>query len=277
MRLRFSKMHGIGNDFVMVDAIRQDLSGLDLQELARTTNDRRFGIGGDGLILTLPGDDAPFRMRMFNPDGSESEMCGNGVRCFAAFVRTEGLTDSHSIAVETGAGLLNLDSLPDGRVRVDMGLARLTRGEIGMTGAPDESWIEQPIEIDGHALTATAVSMGNPHLVIFVDDVASVPLADWGPRLERHPEFPNRVNVHFVQAMSREHLVQRTWERGASATLACGTGACASAVAGHLTGRSDARVRISLPGGDLEIEIAPDRRVHMTGPAQHVFSGEIEV
>lgn len=277
MRLRFSKMHGIGNDFVMVDAIRQDLSGLDLPELSRTTNDRRFGIGGDGLILALPGDDAPFRMRMFNPDGSESEMCGNGVRCFAAFVRTEGLTDSHSIAVETGAGLLNLDSLPDGRVRVDMGLARLTRGEIGMAGAPDESWIEQPIEIDGHALTATAVSMGNPHLVIFVDDVASVPLADWGPRLERHPEFPNRVNVHFVQAMSREHLVQRTWERGAGATLACGTGACASAVAGHLTGRSDARVRISLPGGDLEIEIAPDRRVQMTGPAQHVFSGEIDV
>ena len=277
MRLRFSKMHGIGNDFVMVDAIRQDLSGLDLPELSRTTNDRRFGIGGDGLILALPGDDAPFRMRMFNPDGSESEMCGNGVRCFAAFVRTEGLTDSHSIAVETGAGLLNLDSLPDGRVRVDMGLARLTRGEIGMTGAPDESWIEQPIEIDGHAHTATAVSMGNPHMVIFVEDVASVPLADWGPRLERHPEFPNRVNVHFVQAMSRQHLVQRTWERGAGATLACGTGACASAVAGHLTGRSDARVRISLPGGDLEIELSPDSRVWMTGPAQHVFSGEIEV
>lgn len=270
-------MHGIGNDFVMVDAIRQDLSGLDLQELARTTNDRRFGIGGDGLILALPGEDAPFRMRMFNPDGSESEMCGNGVRCFAAFVRAEGLTDSHSIAVETGAGLLTLDSLPDGRVRVDMGLARLTRGEIGMTGAPEESWIEQPIEIDGHALTATAVSMGNPHMAIFVEDVASVPLADWGPRLERHPEFPNRVNVHFVQAMSREHLVQRTWERGAGATLACGTGACASAVAGHLTGRSDARVRISLPGGDLEIEISPDRRVWMTGPARHVFSGEIEV
>lgn len=277
MRLRFSKMHGIGNDFVMVDAIRQDLSCLDLPQLARTTNDRRFGIGGDGLILALPGEEAPFRMRMFNPDGSESEMCGNGVRCFAAFVRTEGLTDSHSIGVETGAGLLTLDSLPDGRVRVDMGLARLTRGEIGMTGAPEESWIEQSIELDGHAMAATAVSMGNPHMAIFVEDAASVPLADWGPRLERHPEFPNRVNVHFVQAMNRQHLVQRTWERGAGATLACGTGACASAVAGHLIGRSDARVRISLPGGDLEIELSPDRRVWMTGPARHVFSGEIEV
>ncbi len=277
MRLRFSKMHGIGNDFVMVDAIRQNLSNLALPDLARAANDRRFGIGGDGLILALPGDEAPFRMRMFNPDGSESEMCGNGVRCFAAFARTEGLTDAHSIAVETGAGLLNLDSLPDGRVRVDMGLARLTRGEIGMNGAPDESWIEQPVEVDGHVLTATAVSMGNPHMAIFVEDVASVPLADWGPRLERHPEFPNRVNVHFVQALRRDHLIQRTWERGAGATLACGTGACASAVAGHLTGRSDACVRITLPGGDLEIELSPDRRVWMTGPAQHVFSGEIEV
>lgn len=277
MRLRFSKMHGIGNDFVMVDAIRQDLSGLDLVSLAQKTNDRRYGIGGDGLILALSGDGAPFRMRMFNPDGSESEMCGNGVRCFAAFVRSEGLADSHSIGVETGAGLLALDSLPDGRVRVDMGLARLTRSEIGMSGAADEPWIEQPIELDGHALTATAVSMGNPHMVLFVDDVGAVPLSEWGPVLERHPEFPNRVNVHFVQAMGRSHLVQRTWERGAGATLACGTGACASAVAGWVTGHTDPHVRISLPGGDLEIEIAPDRRVHMTGPAKHVFSGEIEV
>lgn len=270
-------MHGIGNDFVMVDAIRQDLSGLDLVSLAQKTNDRRYGIGGDGLILALPGDEAAFRMRMFNPDGSESEMCGNGVRCFASFVRSEGLTDSHSIGVETGAGLLALDSLPDGRVRVDMGLARLTRGEIGMSGAADEPWIEQPIELEGHALTATAVSMGNPHMVLFVDDVGAVPLSEWGPVLERHPEFPNRVNVHFVQAMGRSHLVQRTWERGAGATLACGTGACASAVAGWVTGRTDPHVPISLPGGDLEIEITPDRRVHMTGPAKHVFSGEIEV
>jgi len=277
VRLRFSKMHGIGNDFVMVDAIRQDLSGLDLVSLAQKTNDRRYGIGGDGLILALPGDEAAFRMRMFNPDGSESEMCGNGVRCFASFVRTEGLTDQSVVAVETGAGLLSLDSLSDGRVRVDMGLARMTRGEIGMTGEPDESWIEQPVGVGGQSLNATAVSMGNPHMVLFVDDVAAVPLSDWGPFLERHPEFPNRVNVHFVQAMSREHLVQRTWERGAGATLACGTGACASAVAGWVTRRSGPRVRISLPGGDLEVDIAPDRRVWMTGPAQHVFSGEIEV
>lgn len=274
--IAFHKMHGIGNDFVMIDGIRQSLAPLDLASLARRLNDRRFGIGGDGLIIAESGAQAPFRMRMFNPDGSESEMCGNGVRCFAKFVRDAGHTSETSIPVETGAGVLVLDVLEDGMVRVDMGRARLTQGEIGMAGPSSDTFQEQSVKVGAAALPATAVSMGNPHLVLFVDDVASVPLEDWGPQLEVHPLFPKRTNVHFVQVTDRGHLVQRTWERGAGATLACGTGACASAVAAFLTGRADRATEVALPGGKLWIEYAEDGTVFMTGPAETVFTGTIE-
>lgn len=271
--IQFTKMHGIGNDFVMVDAIRTPLPESQAAELSRAMNDRRLGIGGDGLILVQRGDKAPFRMRMFNPDGSESEMCGNGVRCFAKFVQDKGHTAETVIPVETGAGTLELQMQADGQVRVDMGLARFTRGEIGIEGAASEQFVEQPVEAAGLEFVGTGVSMGNPHLVIFTEDVTAVPLETWGPALENHPMFPRRINVHFVQVVSPTEIIQRTWERGAGITLACGTGACACAVASHITGRTGRDVTVKLPGGKLRIEYAEDGKVFMTGPAETVFEG----
>jgi len=262
-------MHGIGNDFVMVDTLLNPLAASDLQDLARRINDRRFGIGGDGLILIEEGKTTPFRMRMFNPDGSESEMCGNGIRCFAKLLKTHHHIEEDSVEVETGAGVLKLELKDHGMVRVDMGLARFTRGEIGMIGTEGEMFVDQPVD----RFTGTAVSMGNPHLVIFVPEVLSIDLAYEGAKLEHSPLFPNRVNVHFAQVESPKRIIQRTWERGAGATLACGTGACAVAAAALKTGRADARAHLQLPGGELEIEISKDWRVHMTGPAQSVFEG----
>lgn len=268
-------MHGIGNDFVMVDGIAHPLDPQEAPRIAQQMGDRRFGIGSDGLIVAdRDPSGGMLRMRMWNPDGSESEMCGNGVRCFAKFVHDLGYAKGNFIPVETGAGKLTLELLENGQVRVDMGVARLTRGEIGMTGPAESSFIDQPVEIGGQSLPGTAVSMGNPHLVLFVDDVASVPLADWGPTLETSPLFPNRVNVHFVEAKLPTQLIQRTWERGAGATLACGTGACAVGVAAYLTGRGARQVEIQLPGGSLKIFYDESGHVFMTGPAEYVFTGE---
>ncbi len=269
----FTKMHGIGNDFVLVDAIRRPLDGSDLSELARRICDRKLGIGADGLILVENGGSAPFRMRMFNPDGSEGEMCGNGVRCIALFLRDEGHTRAEEIPLETGAGTLSLQVLGDGKVRVDMGRAGLTRGDVGMDGDPSERFINEPMEAAGYEIRGTAVSMGNPHLIAFVEDARSWPLDEAGPAFERHHLFPRRTNVHFVQVLDRRTLVQRTWERGAGATLACGTGACASTVAAWLNGLAERSTTVRLPGGELEIEYAEDGTVWMTGPAATVFSG----
>ena len=287
--VQFTKMQGIGNDFVIVDAIQEPDLPSDLTSFARTTCDRRFGVGGDGLILLERGETAPFRMRMFNPDGSESEMCGNGIRCFAMLLQSHGHLTEDRVDVETGAGKLTLNLVGANRVRVDMGIARLKRAEIGMTEGPEgpvaltllrQSFGGQATVPFSHCEPngrgeGFAVSMGNPHLVIFVDDVAKIDLNEIGPKLEHHPEFPKRVNVHFVQVVDRAHLIQRTWERGAGITLACGTGACACGVAASVTGRSDRCVEIQLPGGKLEIEYAEDGRVFMTGPAETVFTGEI--
>lgn len=270
----FTKMHGIGNDFIVVDAMRRTTSEEDWRRLAVATCDRRFGIGSDGLILVCPGQSTAFRMRMFNPDGSESEMCGNGIRCFAKFLVTEGMAAGPQIPVETGAGLLNLLLVDDGQVRVDMGKARLQRADVGMLGAPNDSFTDAEITAAGQTLRGTAVSMGNPHLVFFVDDVDAVPLESWGPAFEKHPDFPKRINVHFIQVVDRTHLRQRTWERGAGVTLACGTGASASAVAAVVTGRAERAVSMSLPGGSLRIEYMEDGTVFMTGPAESVFTGD---
>jgi len=265
-------MQGIGNDFVVIDTIQQTELPDDLPAFARQVNDRRFGIGGDGLILLERGELAPFKMRMFNPDGSESEMCGNGIRCFGRLLHDHNHLEGDTVQVETGAGTLRLDLVEPDRFRVDMGKARLTRGEIGMTGEPDQQFIEQPV---GEGLQGTAVSMGNPHLVIFVEDAKAIELERVGPILEHHPEFPRRTNVHFIQVVDRTHLIQRTWERGAGVTLSCGTGACASAVASIITGRADRNVEISLPGGLLQIEYLEDGTVLMTGPAESVFEGTV--
>jgi diaminopimelate epimerase len=265
-------MQGIGNDFVMVDTIQEGELSSDLVELAKEVNDRRFGIGGDGLILLERGEVAPFKMRMFNPDGSESEMCGNGIRCFAILLRDHGHITGDTVDVETGAGVLKLEIVSDDRVRVDMGPARLNRGDIPVNGAPDEQFIHQNV---GGGFTGTALSMGNPHLVIFVDDVAAVDLARIGPEFENHPFFPRKTNVHFAQIVDRTHIIQRTWERGAGMTLACGTGACSVGVAAFLNGLTERKVSIRLPGGELEIEYLENGNVLMTGPAQTVFTGEI--
>lgn len=266
----FVKMHGIGNDFILVDGIGSELPGTDFPSLSKAVNDRRFGVGGDGLILMERGSDAPFRMRMFNPDGSESEMCGNGIRCFARLLQDRGYSDPGAVDVETGAGTLTVTVEPNGWVRVDMGRAHLLRAEIPMTGPAEDTFIDQPLD----RFLGTAVSMGNPHVVIFVDDVASIDLEKLGPQLEHSSLFPNRVNVHFAQRLDEGHLIQRTWERGAGITLACGTGACSVGVAGFLTGRSGRSVDIELPGGHLKVEYLESGRVLMTGPAETVFLGQ---
>ncbi len=289
-------MHGIGNDFVMVEGVRSPLPTSDPRELAKSVCDRRFGVGADGLIYVEKGEGDHFRMRMWNPDGSESEMCGNGIRCVARLLIDEGIVSSppdpslHSangergvrIPVETGAGILVLEDAGEGQIRVDMGPARLTRGEIGMVGPADERFLGEPIDTrSGQVYTGTAVSMGNPHLVLILgadgaapSKAADIDLEQIGPELEHHPLFPARTNVHFLQVVNRGHLIQRTWERGAGATLACGTGACACGVAAFLNGFSDREVDIDLPGGRLHIEYAEDGHVFMTGPAETVFDGE---
>ncbi len=272
----FTKMHGIGNDFVMVDAIQTPLPTADLTALAKRANDRKFGIGGDGLILVERGESAPYRMRMFNPDGSESEMCGNGIRCFAKMLKDHGHLREDQVKVETGAGILELYIEPSGMVKVDMGPARLARGEIGMTGDPSAEFREVEVETAIGVLPGTAVSMGNPHLVLFVDDASKIDLTQVGPPLEHHPDFPNRTNVHFIQVLDRQTLIQKTWERGAGATLACGTGACASGVAAFLTGRAERDVEVRLPGGSLFISYQPSGHVFMTGPAETVFTGTLD-
>ena len=278
---RFTKMHGIGNDFVVIDAHYRALPEDTLPEISRRLCHRKFGIGADGLILILDSDSADFRMRMFNPDGSEPEMCGNGIRCFAKYVHDHGLTSDRRITVETGAGILPLDlQVSEHRVdsvRVDMGPPYLRRDEIPMGGSGSSPVIGEHIVVDGTDFALTAVSMGNPHAVIFTDDAAAIPLDRVGPRIETHPLFPARANVHFVQVQSTEEITMRTWERGAGATLACGTGACASVVAAILNGRTGRRVLAHLPGGDLLVEWTEDNHVYMTGPAVEVFEGEIDL
>jgi len=272
--MRFVKMQGIGNDFVMVDAVRDGLPREDLPALSRSVCDRHLGVGADGLIFALQGRTADFQMRMFNPDGSESEMCGNGVRCLAQFLRNQGHTTERFVEVETGNGVLRLETMPDGQVKVMMGRAGLTRGEIGMTGDPESTFLAQPVPSGGRTVLATAVSMGNPHLVVFLEQGEKVDLRERGSELEHSPHFPERTNVHFVTVLGRDRLRQITWERGAGATLACGTGACAVAVAAHLNGLTERCVTVDLPGGSLLIEYQENGEVFMTGPAETVFEGE---
>ncbi|MDH7569104.1 MAG: diaminopimelate epimerase [Armatimonadota bacterium] len=277
--MNFRKYHGIGNDFVLIDGFKESIPEEHLPEAARRLCDRHFGVGGDGLILVLPSRSAHFRMRMFNPDGSESEMCGNGIRCFAKYVFDYGLTYEHQIDVETLAGIISPKMTVKEKkvqlVRVDMGEPRLARNEIPMKGGDGQSQVvAEEILMEGEKFEVTCVSMGNPHCVIFVDQVEHFPVSKVGPRIENHHLFPRRTNVEFVQVLRKDELQMRVWERGAGETLACGTGACAAAVAGALNGRSGRKVTVHLPGGDLEIEWADDNHVYMTGPATEVFSGE---
>jgi diaminopimelate epimerase len=274
--MKFTKMHGAGNDYVYVDCFAEKLH-TDLPPLAIAVSDRHTGIGADGLILICPSEIADARMRMFNADGSESEMCGNGVRCVAKYVYDHGIARQDRLKIETGRGVLTLDLETSGglvqRVRVNMGAPILESAKIPTT-LPGDPPIRQKLSAGGREFEVTCVSMGNPHCVTFVDELSD----DWvlrvGPEVERHPVFPRRVNAEFIQIISPREFRMRVWERGSGETQACGTGACASAVAGVLTGLTERRVLAHLPGGDLELEWSESGEVYLTGPAVEVFSGE---
>jgi diaminopimelate epimerase len=274
--MRFTKMHGLGNDYVYVSTFDQPTPP-DPAKLAVAVSDRHFGIGGDGLILIMPSNRADARMRMFNADGSEGEMCGNGVRCVAKYLHDHDLARGEEVAIETGRGVLTLGlQLVDDQVRgvrVNMGPPILDPAEIPtlLEGWPP---VDAPIRVEDRELAVTAVSMGNPHAVIYEDDAAAFPLEALGPAIEHHWAFPRRVNVHVVEVLSPGEVRMRTWERGSGITMACGTGACAVCVAGVRTGRSGRKVLAHLPGGDLELEWPDDEApVFMTGPATEVFTG----
>ena len=277
--MKFTKMHGIGNDFIMVDSLKETPDEATLPEIARKVNDRKFGIGGDGLILLLPSKVADFKMRMFNPDGSEAEMCGNGIRCFAKYVYDRKMLTDTQVKVDTLAGVLMLRlQLRSGKVenvKVDMGIPHLLRSEIPMRGDDNGQVINETLKVEGKPYEITAVSMGNPHVIIFENHLDDYPVARIGSLIENHKAFPERTNVHFVQVLDNAEVRMRTWERGAGETLACGTGACAVAVACALNNKTSRNVLLHLPGGDLRVEWLGDNRVMMTGPAAEVFEGEI--
>ncbi len=282
--MRFTKMHGIGNDYIYVDCFRQPLPR-DPVALAKTISDRHYGVGADGLILICRSERADGRMRMYNADGSESEMCGNGIRCVAKFMYDHSLVRKPVLTVETGRGVLTLEldiaSDKVRQVRVDMGEPILEAERIPTT-LPGPRVVNHPLsgvepwhQECGLDPRMTCASMGNPHVILYCRDVAKVPLEQVGPVLERSPLFPRRINVHFVQVQSPDEVTMRTWERGTGITLACGTGACSVVVAGVLTGRTGRRLTAHLPGGDLQLHWSEsDNHVYMTGPATEVFSGE---
>ncbi len=276
MRLAFTKMHGLGNDFVVLDGVTERLP--EVAPFARRLCDRRFGIGCDQLLVVLPPrrEDCALRMQIFNADGSEVEMCGNGIRCFARYAVDRGLAAGPEIRVETGAGVI-VPRLTGELVRVDMGRPRLAGPEIPC--ASEEAVVlAHPLEVAGETLRFTCVSMGNPHGVCFLPEVAGLDLARLGPAAERHPFFPKRANIEFVQVEAPDRVRVRVWERGAGETLACGTGASAVCVAGVLEGRTEREVTVALPGGELELAWSEaDDHVYMTGPAAYVFTGEIEL
>jgi len=279
--MRFTKMHGIGNDYVYVNGFAETVA--DPSALAQKISDRHFGVGSDGLILILPSTKADVRMRMFNADGSEAEMCGNGIRCVAKYAYDHKLTDKNPMRVETGNGVLSLQLKIDaGKVQqatVNMGQPILELADIPVdrekvVSATGEHRYRLMLMQSNDSVEATFVSMGNPHAVIYVDDVAKIDLNRLGPMIENHPGFPRRINAHFVRVISPSEVIMRTWERGSGITLACGTGACAVAVAGVRTGMSLRNILAHLPGGDLSLEWREsDNNVYMTGPATEVFEG----
>ena len=275
--MKFTKMQGIGNDYVYVNCLQETIE--NPSELAKKISDRHYGVGSDGLIKINPSDKADFEMEMYNADGSRGEMCGNGIRCVAKYVYDYGLTDKTSISVETLAGIKYLDlTVEDGKVvlvKVDMGKPMLRPEEVPVVSEKEEV-IDEPITVDGQEYRMTCVSMGNPHAVVFIDqDVKEFPLETVGVKFENHERFPKRVNTEFVNVLDRHTAQMRVWERGSGETLACGTGACAVAVACALNGLTEDEVTVKLLGGDLQIKWDREKNtVYMTGPAEVVFDGE---
>lgn len=277
--MKFTKMHGLGNDYVYVNCFEEKID--NPPAVARFVSDRHFGIGSDGLIMINPSKTADFEMEMYNADGSRGEMCGNGIRCVAKYVYDYGLTDKTQISVETLGGIKYLDlTIEDGKVslvKVDMGKPKLEADLIPII-SEREQVIDEPIEVDGKEYHMTGVSMGNPHAVIYVDDVKGLDLEKIGPKFENHERFPKRINTEFVHCIDRQTVEMRVWERGSGETLACGTGACAVAVSSILNNLTDTQVTVKLLGGDLQIEWDREKdRVFMTGPATVVFDGVIDI
>jgi len=273
--MKFTKMHGLGNDYVVVDCLHTEIS--DPATVSRAVSQRRTGVGADGLILILPSASQEFRMRIFNADGSEAETCGNGVRCVAKYLYESGLTKSKEFVIETLAGptrlWLTVESGIVTLVKCDMGVPKFSRSDIPMVGDEGEV-IEESLKVGDSEYRVTCLSVGNPHAVVFVDDVRAVPIDAIGPQMENHPAFPNRINVEFVELVDRENVRMRVWERGSGETLACGSGCCATAVASARTGRTERTILVHLELGSLKIEWADDEHIYMEGPATSVFEGK---
>ncbi len=297
MKLEFTKMHGLGNDFVLIDCRDEALGGRlpAMGDLSRRLCHRRFGVGADQVLLLYPSEIADFKMKIFNPDGSEVEMCGNGIRCFAKYIWDRKISRGDALSVETAAGIIRPERRGE-MVRVDMGEpvldpekipVRIVQGPKGKAQsakgsashlAPHASPVmDFPLAVEDREFRITCVSMGNPHAVIFVGDVGSFDVGRYGPVIETNDLFPNRINVEFIQVLGPDVLKMRVWERGAGETMACGTGASAAAVAAHLNRYTGRKVTVSLLGGDLEIEWGGDNHVYMTGPADEVFEGRMEI
>ena len=296
MKIEFTKMHGLGNDFILIDCMRPEsgtIGSADFPALAQKLCHRRFGIGADQLLLLYPSRIADFRMGILNADGSEVEMCGNGIRCLAKYVWDRGLSDKKAIEVETLAGIIRPERI-NGLIRVDMGEPILEPEKIPVD-IPEQSRvssrqselhpgaknprpiIDYPLKAGDREFRITCVSMGNPHAVIVTYGLSEFPVAYYGPAIEHHPLFPKRTNVEFIEVLNRSEIRMRVWERGAGETMACGTGACAAAVAAHLQGLTERNVTIHLSGGDLFIDWDKGAHVYMTGPADEVFRGTINL
>lgn len=286
--MKFTKMHGCGNDYIYVNGFEEKIPTEDKPELARRLSDRHFGIGGDGVIFINPSEEADFEMEMYNADGSRSEMCGNGIRCVAKYVYDKGLTNQKTIRIVSGGAVKILELTVEGeendgrgsvkRVRVNMGSPILEPAKIPVLVRTEEKHVvvNEPITVAGEVYNMTCVSMGNPHAVVFMKNVAGLDIDQVGPYFENHESFPNRTNTEFVEIVDREHVFMRVWERGTGETLACGTGCCATTVACALNGLTEDKITVRVLGGEIDIEWnRQENIVYMTGPAEIVFEGEV--
>lgn len=275
MGIVFTKMHGLGNDYLFIEGDKYNIA--DPAELSRQMSHRHLGAGSDGIILVLRGEEHPFKMRIFNADGSEAETCGNGIRCFAKYVYERGMTAENEFTIETLAGpnrvSLRVENNKVVSVRSNMGQPRFERVQIPMEG-PDGRVLEEDLDVDGETYKVTCANVGNPHAVLFVEDATKAPLATLGPKIENHPKFPKRTNVEFVNVVDQDNIVMRIWERGSGITMASGSGSCGSALASMITGRVHRRVNVHLVYGVLTIEWADDGCVYQEGPATDVYTGE---
>lgn len=295
MDMKFTKMHGCGNDYIYIDGAKEKIAQEEKEAFVRRVSDRHFGVGGDGVIFINPSEEADFEMEMYNADGTRAEMCGNGIRCVAKFVYDKGLTEAEHITVLSAGRIKYLSMVIHRQHPWDRGIVKKVRVNMGSPifepeqipvkteyirsageGETKDQIVNEPIEVNGKEYSMTCISMGNPHAVVFAEDVRNLDLERIGPAFENHPCFPKRVNTEFVEILDRQHVFMRVWERGTGETLACGTGCCATAAACVLNGLTDSKITVKLLGGELEIEWDRDQNlIYMTGPAEIVFEGEI--